>query len=133
MGRPAILPAMSQRATSTAPMALVETDRLSFHMLAQMAPMSSGLRPSSKGLMNSISGPTKASAPCLEEPKKALPDTPSSVLTVITPSSLWPPNVPVAVPQEAVFQLNRVTLNSVIFMIAPHPLAGPNVRDSAVL
>src|SRR4029450_8846997 len=59
--------------------------------------------------------PPEASAPCLEEPRKACPSTPSSVCTVTTPRSLWPPKAPVPVRHASLFQLNMVTLTSVIF------------------
>ena len=55
MGCPAILPLMSHRQMSIAPMALVDTDRFIFHMSHQIAPMSWGLRPMTSGLRNSIS------------------------------------------------------------------------------
>src|ERR671922_2312052 len=116
MGRPATLPATSHSATSTAPMALVDTERFIFHMRCQIAPMSRGLAPRMAGLTNSISGPAYASAPCLEEPRKAWPSTPSSVCTVTTPRSLGPPKPPVPVRHGMLFQLNIVTLTSVIFM-----------------
>src|SRR5262249_8042559 len=53
--------------------------------------------------------------PCLEEPRRAWPSTPSSVCTVTTPRSLLPPKDPVPVRHASLFQLNMVTLTSVIF------------------
>src|ERR671924_482440 len=117
MGRPATLPATSHRATSTAPKALVETDRFIFHIRCQMAPISKAFAPTMAGLTNSMSGPAYASAPCREEPRKAWPSTPASVWTVTTPRSLWPPKPPVPVRHGALFQLNMVTLTSVIFTL----------------
>ena len=115
MGSPATLPAISHSATSTAPMALVDTERFIFHMRCQMAPLSRGLAPTMAGLMNCISGPACASAPCREEPRKACPSTPSSVWTVSTPRSWVPPKEPPPVCQLGLFQLNMVMLTSVIF------------------
>src|SRR5262249_44452995 len=49
--------------------------------------------------------------------RKAWPSTPASVCTVTTPRSLLPPNAPLAVRHASLFQLNTVTLTSVIFTL----------------
>src|SRR6266852_1236225 len=120
MGSPATLPAMSQRATSMAPMARYVVWRFLCHIARYRRSRSSGSWLSTTGFRYWMSDCPSMCAPRMEEPRKACPLTPSSVSTVTRPSWLLPLNFPVCRPYVVAgisSQPNSVRWTSVIFMV----------------
>src|SRR5712692_10710070 len=119
MGSPATLPAMSQRATSTAPIARYVVSRFLCHIAWYRRSRSSGSSLSTTGFRYWMSDCPSRCAPRIEEPRKACPLTPSSVSMVTRPSWLLPLNFPVCRPYVVAgisSQPNSVRWTSVIFM-----------------
>src|SRR6266852_8864435 len=138
MGSPATLPAMSQRATSMAPIARYVVWRFLCHIAWYRRSRSSGSWLSTTGFRYWIRDWPSRCAPRIEEPRKACPLTPSSVSMVTSPSWLLPLNFPVCRPYVVAgisSQPNSVRWTSVIFMVQGdyHTLARPDVARPARL